>query len=102
MGSGGRLQRWSDFKLTLCSSNHIVGADQKTTRSEDRAYSLLGLLGMNMLMLCGEGKKAFQRLQLEVIHKLNYHSVLAWEPQWKNLVDWWCPGRRSKLLSGLS
>ncbi|KAG6329113.1 hypothetical protein ID866_9976 [Astraeus odoratus] len=37
-------------------------ADRKTTREEDRAYSLLGLLGVNMSMLYGEGKEAFHRL----------------------------------------
>ncbi|KAI6002305.1 hypothetical protein F5J12DRAFT_906395 [Pisolithus orientalis] len=48
---------------------HIMSwaADRKTTRVEDRAYSLLGLFGVNMPMLYGEGSKAFQRLQLEII-----------------------------------
>ena len=40
-------------------------AERKTTRVEDRAYSLMGLLDVNMPMLYGEGKKAFHRLQLE-------------------------------------
>ncbi|KAI6141590.1 heterokaryon incompatibility protein-domain-containing protein [Pisolithus tinctorius] len=39
-------------------------ADRRTTRVEDRAYSLMGLFGVNMPMLYGEGEKAFQRLQL--------------------------------------
>ncbi|KIN92723.1 hypothetical protein M404DRAFT_1009409, partial [Pisolithus tinctorius Marx 270] len=30
-------------------------ADRKTTRVEDRAYSLMGLFGVNMPMLYGEG-----------------------------------------------
>ena len=37
-------------------------ADRTTTRVEDRAYSLMGLLDVNMPMLYGEGKKAFHRL----------------------------------------
>ncbi|KAI6135420.1 heterokaryon incompatibility protein-domain-containing protein, partial [Pisolithus croceorrhizus] len=53
-------------------------ADRKTTRVEDRAYSLMGLFGVNMPMLYGEGKKAFQRLQLEIIHISNDHSIFAW------------------------
>ncbi|KAI6159001.1 heterokaryon incompatibility protein-domain-containing protein [Pisolithus thermaeus] len=56
-------------------------ADRKTTRVEDRAYSLMGLFGVNMPMLYGEGKKAFQRLQLEIIHISNDHSIFAWKPQ---------------------
>jgi len=53
-------------------------ANRTTTRVEDRAYSLMGLLDVNMPMLYGEGKKAFQRLQLEIIRTLNDHSVFAW------------------------
>ncbi|KAI6141592.1 hypothetical protein BKA82DRAFT_4200189 [Pisolithus tinctorius] len=56
-------------------------ADRKTTRVEDRAYSLLGLFGVNMPMLYGEGKKAFQRLQLEIIRVSNDHSIFAWKPR---------------------
>ena len=53
-------------------------ADQTTTQVEDRAYSLMGLLGVNMPMLYGEGKKAFHHLQLEVIHTSNDQSIFAW------------------------
>ncbi|KAI6143516.1 heterokaryon incompatibility protein-domain-containing protein, partial [Pisolithus thermaeus] len=53
-------------------------ADRKTTRVEDRAYSLMGLFGVNMPMLYGEGKKAFRRLQLEIIREYNDQSILAW------------------------
>jgi len=53
-------------------------ADRKTTRVEDRAYSLMGLLEVNMPMLYGEGKKAFHRLQLEIIRASNDQSIFAW------------------------
>ena len=53
-------------------------ADRTTTRVEDRAYSLMGLLDVNMPMLYGEGKKAFHRLQLEIIRTSNDHSIFAW------------------------
>ncbi|KAI6043668.1 heterokaryon incompatibility protein-domain-containing protein, partial [Pisolithus marmoratus] len=53
-------------------------ADRETARVEDRAYSLLGLFGVQMPMLYGEGKTAFQRLQLEVIRLSNDHSIFAW------------------------
>lgn len=58
-------------------------ADRKTKRVEDRAYSLLGLLGVNMPMLYGEGEKAFRRLQLEVIRESNDQSIFAWDPDRK-------------------
>jgi len=53
-------------------------ANRTTTRVEDRAYSLMGLLDMNMPMLYGEGKKAFHRLQLEIIRASNDQSIFAW------------------------
>ncbi|KAI6016531.1 heterokaryon incompatibility protein-domain-containing protein [Pisolithus marmoratus] len=56
-------------------------ADRKTTRVEDRAYSLLGLFDVNMPMLYGEGSKAFQRLQLGIIRVSSDHSIFAWNPK---------------------
>ncbi|KIK15642.1 hypothetical protein PISMIDRAFT_114778, partial [Pisolithus microcarpus 441] len=56
-------------------------ADRKTTRVEDRAYSLMGLFGVNMPMVYGEGPKAFQRLQLEIIRVTCDHSIFAWNPK---------------------
>ncbi|KAI6107093.1 heterokaryon incompatibility protein-domain-containing protein [Pisolithus croceorrhizus] len=56
-------------------------ANRKTTRVEDRAYSLLGLFDVNMPMLYGEGRKAFQRLQLEIIRASSDHSIFAWNPR---------------------
>ncbi|KAI6109092.1 heterokaryon incompatibility protein-domain-containing protein, partial [Pisolithus thermaeus] len=53
-------------------------ADRETTRVEDRAYSLMGLFGVNMPMLYGEGRKAFRRLQLEIIREFTDHSIFAW------------------------
>ena len=53
-------------------------AYRTTTRVEDRAYSLMGLLGVNMPMLYGEGKKAFHRLQLEIIRSSDDQSIFAW------------------------
>ena len=38
----------------------------------------MGLLGVNMPMLYGEGKKAFHRLQLEIIRSSNDQSIFAW------------------------
>ena len=49
-----------------------------TTRVENRAYSLKGLLDVNMLMLYGEEEKAFHRLQLEIIRASNDQSIFTW------------------------
>ncbi|KAL6824558.1 heterokaryon incompatibility domain-containing protein [Trichoderma sp. SZMC 28015] len=49
-----------------------------TTREEDIAYCLLGIFDVNMPLLYGEGHKAFQRLQEEIIKKSDDQSILAW------------------------
>ncbi|KAM7218684.1 hypothetical protein V8F06_006003, partial [Rhypophila decipiens] len=51
---------------------------RETTRVEDRAYSMLGLLGINMPLLYGEGEKAVVRLQQELIRNYNDETILAW------------------------
>lgn len=52
---------------------------RETTRSEDMAYCLLGLMNVNMPLLYGEGgEKAFVRLQKEYINQYDDESVFAW------------------------
>ncbi|QIW98672.1 hypothetical protein AMS68_004190 [Peltaster fructicola] len=54
-------------------------AFRQTTRAEDRAYSLLGIFGVSMPMLYGEGGlRAFRRLQEEIIKQNDDHSIFAW------------------------
>ena len=52
---------------------------RNTSRIEDTAYCLLGIFDVNIPLLYGEGKKAFRRLQEEIM-KANPidHSLLAW------------------------
>lgn len=50
-----------------------------TTREEDAAYCLLGIFDVNMPLLYGEGKKAFMRLQLEIIKFKSDESIFAWK-----------------------
>jgi hypothetical protein len=51
---------------------------RKTTRVEGMAYCLLGLCDINMTLLYGEGKKAFRRLQEELLRKYEDFSLLVW------------------------
>ena len=53
-------------------------AGRKTTRVEDRAYSLMGLFGIHMPTIYGEGANAFTRLQLEIIKQCPDQSIFAW------------------------
>jgi hypothetical protein len=50
-----------------------------TSRPEDRAYSLLGLFGISMPTLYGEGSRAFLRLQEEILRVSNDQSIFAWQ-----------------------
>jgi hypothetical protein len=52
---------------------------RRTARVEDRAYSLLGLLRVNMLILYGEGERSFMCLQEEIIKTSDDHSIFAWK-----------------------
>jgi len=92
-GKIGSREAWAD---EICAASglepkHLIGfrdcslatklswaVKRKTTREEDRAYSLLGLLGVNMPLIYGEGKKAFMRLQQELIRSYNDESIFAW------------------------
>ena len=49
-----------------------------TTRLEDEAYSLLGIFDINMPTLYGEGRRAFMRLQEEILKYIPDQSLFAW------------------------
>ena len=55
-------------------------AHRETTRPEDMAYCMLGILDVNMPLLYGEGgQKAFRRLQEEIMRHSADHTLFAWE-----------------------
>ncbi|KAF7192057.1 Vegetative incompatibility protein HET-E-1, partial [Pseudocercospora fuligena] len=54
-------------------------AGRETTRAEDMAYCLLGLFGVNMPLLYGEGYRAFARLQEEIMKSTDDNSLFAWQ-----------------------
>ncbi|KAI0741557.1 HET-domain-containing protein [Daedaleopsis nitida] len=53
---------------------------RQTTREEDRAYSLMGIFGVNMSTIYGEGMNAFIRLQEEILKHVPDQSIFAWGP----------------------
>jgi hypothetical protein len=63
-----------------CSVAQVMSwaAKRQTTRVEDLGYCLLGLFGVNMPMIYGEGRKAFLRLQHEIIKGSTDQSLFAW------------------------
>jgi hypothetical protein len=71
---GGEHLKLEDVPVAVRMS---WAAHRLTTREEDTAYSLLGLFGVNMPLLYGEGDKAFIRLQHEIIKAYDDHSIFA-------------------------
>ena len=59
-------------------------ADRETTRVEDQAYSLLGIFGIYMTTLYGEGTRAFERLQEKII-KTSVDTIIF---IWGSWIDW--------------
>ncbi|KAF0323593.1 het domain-containing protein [Colletotrichum asianum] len=55
-------------------------ARRTTTRVEDIAYCLLGIFGVNMPLMYGEGQKAFFRLQEQILQTCFDSTLLAWNP----------------------
>ncbi|CAH0046319.1 unnamed protein product [Clonostachys solani] len=53
-------------------------SQRKTTRIEDRAYSLLGIFGINMSLIYGERENAFIRLQEEIMRISDDQTIFAW------------------------
>lgn len=54
-------------------------AQRVTTRKEDLAYCLLGIFGVTMSMIYGEGgDQAFFRLQEQIMRTTRDDSILAW------------------------
>lgn len=62
-------------------------AQRRSTRGEDEAYCLLGLFGINIPPLYGEGgQRAFKRLQEEILKVSTDQTIFAW-----NWPSGWVP-----------
>lgn len=70
----------NDSKKPCIAEIMSWAAGRKTTRVEDRAYSLLGLFNVNIPMLYGEGLKSFERLQEEILRRSEDQTIFAWQP----------------------
>lgn len=68
-----------DLKKFSVAQRMCWASDRITSRPEDTAYCLLGIFNVNMPLLYGEGaKKAFFRLQEEILKSSDDHSIFAW------------------------
>jgi hypothetical protein len=63
-------------------------SNRQTERKEDIAYCLMGIFGVNMSLIYGEGTNAFIRLQKEIIESTNDLTILAWKSQGQQHLPW--------------
>ncbi|KDR73249.1 hypothetical protein GALMADRAFT_726054 [Galerina marginata CBS 339.88] len=54
---------------------------RQTTRIEDMAYCLIGLLGIPLTIAYGEGEMAFYRLQVEILQRTPDMGIFIWKGQ---------------------
>ncbi|KAK4102837.1 HET-domain-containing protein [Parathielavia hyrcaniae] len=54
-------------------------AYRRTTRVEDTAYCLLGIFGVHLPFVYGEGERAFRRLQDTIVSSVPDLSIFAWK-----------------------
>lgn len=76
-----------DIERASIAQRMSWATNRRTTREEDLAYCLLGIFGINMPLLYGEGSKAFLRLQDEIIKMSNDQTLLACSPRVQLLDD---------------
>ncbi|KAK7914212.1 HET-domain-containing protein [Apiospora marii] len=74
LGSGDHA-RLANYSIATRMS---WASHRSCTRTEDVAYCLMGIFDINMPMLYGEGKRAFFRLQEEILKETEDHSLFAW------------------------
>jgi ankyrin repeat protein len=78
-GIPGGFLLGDDLEHASVAQRMSWASKRETTRIEDLAYSLMGIFGIYMPMLYGEGERAFIRLQEEIMKVSNDHSLFAWK-----------------------
>ncbi|CAK7241248.1 MAG: hypothetical protein STHCBS139747_002708 [Sporothrix thermara] len=68
------VSRYSAAQIMAWASPRV------TRKVEDEAYCLLGLFDVYMPLIYGEGKRAFQRLQEEILKRTTDLTLFAWVP----------------------
>lgn len=72
------LDYYDAANTIIVAEKFLWASKRETTRFEDRAYCLLGIFGINMPLLYGEGNNAFRRLQLDILKGSTDHTLFAW------------------------
>ena len=67
-----------DLETASVAQRMAWASKRETTRVEDHAYCLMGIFGIYMPLLYGEGERAFIRLQEEIMKVSDDYSLFAW------------------------
>ena len=82
------IKNLANFEEACVAQKMSWASRRETTRFEDMAYCLMGLFGVNMPPLYGEGENAFRRLQLEILNKVDDESLFAWKEERGGVWPW--------------
>ena len=78
IATGIQQDHLDDINEASVAQKMSWASKRQTRRVEDIAYSLMGIFDVNMPLLYGEGRKAFTRLQHEIVKISNDESLFAW------------------------
>ena len=67
-----------DLSSTSLAERLSWASQRSTTRQEDEAYCLMGLFNVNIPVIYGEGRRAFRRLQEEIVRTSPDQTLFAW------------------------
>ena len=89
--TGIGMQYLEDMNAASVATKMSWISRRQTSRVEDMAYCLLGIFDVHMPLLYGEGRKAFLRLELEILKKSDDESIFAWtsKTQHQGLLALW-------------
>lgn len=80
----------TDFTSCSIAMRMSWASTRKTTVEEDETYSLIGLFGISLPLIYGEGRwQAFHRLQRELIKMYSDDSMFAWKSN--RTSQWFIP-----------
>jgi ankyrin repeat protein len=73
-----------DLETASIAQRMSWAANRNTSKLEDRAYCLMGIFGIDMPLLYGEGQTSFVRLQEEIMKVSDDYSIFAWKSEDQN------------------
>jgi Heterokaryon incompatibility protein (HET) len=87
-GIPGKPLLYGEIRSRGIAAKFSWAAKRQTSRKEDLAYCLLGIFDINMPLLYGEGSRAFQRLQEEILKVSSDMSIFCWVSDSSSFGQW--------------